>query len=104
MPRFARVVQTVAAWIVRITVEQSREPLSQIRRRKTDHAARAGRSSQQRRLEEPLKIDGGVVTGAPQLDDGLPERRTTGFVASRLRTRPIVNHETPIDYRHEIQQ
>jgi hypothetical protein len=87
------IVDAAATWVVGIRVKRPRQPLAKIRRRETDDPPRAGTPCDHGGFQKSLQIDRDIVARLAELADGSDQR--TSAVS--------VDHEPPIDDRHEVE-
>ena len=103
----ARIVHPSAARVVHVGIERPRHPLAKIGRREADDPRRAREPGENRRLEQPLKIEDDVVARPPKLANrrrsDVPGRRSPRQSGDRPRS-AILDHQPAMDHRHQIQQ
>jgi hypothetical protein len=97
MPRLARIVHPSAPGIPRLGVEERREALARIGRGEANDPRRARDPRQQRRLQQPLQIDGDIVVRPAHLADRRGHRHSVRGAAA------IVDDQRSIDRGDEIE-
>src|SRR5262245_19797011 len=95
MPRFARRVHPVAAWIVNVGVKHARQTFARVLAVEADHLRRSRQPRNDRGLDQALQIDRDVVARAPKAADRIQECGTA------TRTTAILGRQAAIDRRHE---
>ncbi len=91
-------------------VEQARCSFAQQRRRESEDSRCAGRPSKHRRLQQPLQIDGNIVTASSEMPHCLDNGRTPGCPHRHTRIdrgdqlqQVVVSHiDKPVDLRLRV--